>query len=148
MMHESTRYYVEVRVTEGRELQNQLNEAVGKAIREGLVNPGRGVMVTRHDQQTFSVELTHDVPHGTISECERPVLDPAARVVHESNRAFPPPGVHVYSETNLPYPNRWNESDPANLSEANLIIDHTLDGEELIALPWIGWHYSNESAGG
>ena len=86
MIGQPTHYYVEVRITDGNQLQNQLNEAIGNAIREGLMNPGRGVMVTRHDLQTFSVELTHDVPYGTISERETSDLHPAPQAVYESSR--------------------------------------------------------------
>lgn len=61
-------YHVEVRVNSWTELENELDRAVEGAVEEALKNPGFGVRVTRHDQQTFSVELSHDVPHGTISE--------------------------------------------------------------------------------
>jgi hypothetical protein len=71
MIDQSTRYHVEVRITDGRELETELDRAVEEAIQEALKNPGRGVMVTRHDHQTFTVELSQDIPHGTISERQR-----------------------------------------------------------------------------
>lgn len=74
MIHQSTRYHVQVGITDGRELESELDRAVEEAIQEALKNPGRGVMVTRHDHQTFTVELSHDIPHGTISERQGPDL--------------------------------------------------------------------------
>jgi hypothetical protein len=61
-------YAVKVTITHRKELENELDRAVEGAIGEALKDAGRGVLVTRHDHQTFTVELTHDVPHGTISE--------------------------------------------------------------------------------
>lgn len=74
MINQSSDYYVEIRVTDGKNLEKHLDQAVEKAIRKALVNSSCGVMVTRHDQQTFSVELTRDVPFGIISERD---LEPA-----------------------------------------------------------------------
>jgi isoaspartyl peptidase/L-asparaginase-like protein (Ntn-hydrolase superfamily) len=68
MTDQTIRYAVEVRVTHRKELENQLDRAVEGAIQEALKDPGRGVQVIRHDHQRFTVELSHDVPHGTISE--------------------------------------------------------------------------------
>jgi hypothetical protein len=68
MIDQTTRYAVEVRISHRKELENELDRAVEGAIREALKNPGRGVQVIRHDHQTFTVELSHDVPHGTIAE--------------------------------------------------------------------------------
>lgn len=68
MIDQTMRYAVKVKITHRKELENELDRAVEGAIREALKEPGRGVLVTRHDHQTFTVELSHDVPHGTISE--------------------------------------------------------------------------------
>ena len=68
MIDQRTHYGVKVRVTQRNELEDELDRAVEGAIQEALKNPGRGVLVTRHDHETFTVELSNDVPHGTISE--------------------------------------------------------------------------------
>lgn len=68
MIHQTIGYAVKVRITHRNELEYELDRAVEGAIREALKNPGRGVLVTRHDHQTFTVELSPDVPHGSISE--------------------------------------------------------------------------------
>jgi hypothetical protein len=76
MIDQPMRYTVKVRITHRKELENELDRAVEGAIRKALKNPGRGVLVTRHDRQTFTVELSHEVPHGTISEFD---LYPSSR---------------------------------------------------------------------
>jgi hypothetical protein len=68
MIDQSIRYGVKVRIRHRKELEDRLDRAVEEAIREALRNPGNGVLVTRHDQETFTVELSTAVPHGTISE--------------------------------------------------------------------------------
>lgn len=68
MIDQKIHYAVEVRITHRKELENKLDRAVEGAIQEALKEPGCGVLVTRHDHQTFTVELSRDVPHGTISE--------------------------------------------------------------------------------
>lgn len=68
MLDWTNHYAVKVRITQRRDLENQLDVAVDAAIREALKSPGRGVLVTRHDHNTFSVELSHEVPQGTITE--------------------------------------------------------------------------------
>ncbi len=68
MIDQTTRYAVKVRITNRKELENKLDRAVEGAIREALEDPGGGVLVTRHDHRTFTVEPSHDVPPGTISE--------------------------------------------------------------------------------
>lgn len=68
MLDQANHYAVQVMITQRRELENQLDLAVDAAIREALNGPGHGVLVTRHDNKTFTVELSHEVPPGTISE--------------------------------------------------------------------------------
>lgn len=68
MIDQKMRYAVNVRIAHRKELESKLDRAVEGAIREALKEPGRGVLVTRHDHQTFTVELSPEVPHGTISE--------------------------------------------------------------------------------
>lgn len=91
MFDQSTHYYAEVRISKGRELDDQLDGAVENAIRAAIMNPGPGVMVTRHDQQTFSVELTYDVPYGTISERERSHLEATRIPLPDPKEAICPP---------------------------------------------------------
>jgi hypothetical protein len=69
-MIDHAHYAVQVRIDHRRELQNELDRALEEAIREALKNPGPGVLVTRHDHRTFTVELSRDVPHGTITELD------------------------------------------------------------------------------
>ncbi|UZX03059.1 hypothetical protein F8G81_10970 [Arthrobacter sp. CDRTa11] len=68
MINQRTPYAVEVRISHRNELEDELDQAVEGAIREAHNAPGHGVLVTRHDDKTFTVELSHEVPHGTISE--------------------------------------------------------------------------------
>ncbi|MEC3853980.1 hypothetical protein [Paenarthrobacter ureafaciens] len=49
-------------------------------------------------------------------------------------------------ETIKPIPNRWNDSDQKSLGAGNQNIDQSHEGEELTALPWMGWHYKREAA--
>src|SRR5439155_22586189 len=58
MIDQEMRYAVKVRISHRKELENKLDRAVERAIREALKEPGRGVLVTRHDHQTFTVELS------------------------------------------------------------------------------------------
>ena len=57
-----------IRIAHRRDLEVQLNRAVERAITEALREPGHGVLVTRHDYRTFTVELTKDVPPGLTAE--------------------------------------------------------------------------------
>ncbi|MEV7135273.1 hypothetical protein AB0N24_20595 [Arthrobacter sp. NPDC093128] len=41
--------------------------------------------------------------------------------------------------------NRWNEPEETVFKEAVPILSRTADGDELIALPWIGLQYRNET---
>ena len=68
MIDQSIPYDVKVRIRHRKDLEDELDRAVEAAIREALRNPGPGVLVTRHDHETFSVELSEEVPPGTIAE--------------------------------------------------------------------------------
>jgi hypothetical protein len=72
MLDQAKHYGVKVRIAQRRDLENQLDLAVDAAIREALNSPGRGVLVTRHDHKTFTVELSDEVPQGTITELALP----------------------------------------------------------------------------
>lgn len=47
-----------------------LDAAVDAAIQTGIDHPGHGILVTRHDFQMFTVELSKAVQQGTISELD------------------------------------------------------------------------------
>ena len=85
MIAQSINYAVKVRITHRKELEAELDRAVEEAIQAALKYPDRGVMVTRHDHQTFTVELSHEVPHGTISERQRSDLKTTAALVSHRN---------------------------------------------------------------
>ncbi|BCW45157.1 hypothetical protein [Arthrobacter sp. StoSoilB5] len=76
MNHQSATYQDLVKVSHSGEFENALDRAVENAILQGYNNPGRGIMVTRHDHRTFTVELSPDVPYGTIFEQLGFGLDP------------------------------------------------------------------------
>ncbi|MCZ9884936.1 hypothetical protein [Arthrobacter sp. B2a2-09] len=63
-------YEVKLRVSQRTDMEVQLDRLVEHAILEALKNPGQGVLVTRHNADTFTVELSHGVPHGTIAELD------------------------------------------------------------------------------
>lgn len=52
--------------TRDRKLDEAVDEAIAKAIAAG----GHGVLVTRRDHRTFTVELTESVPYGTTQELD------------------------------------------------------------------------------
>lgn len=49
-------------------LEIELNHVVERTIQSALTSPGAGILVTRHDQQTFTVEISAEVPFGVIAE--------------------------------------------------------------------------------
>lgn len=59
-----------VRIDRRDELERTLDTAVEEAIQEAIKNPGHGIRVTRHDHQTFTVELTQGVSEGMIEELD------------------------------------------------------------------------------
>lgn len=63
-------YFRTVTVTARRRLDLKLNLAVERAIDEAVKNPGRGIRVTRHSHDRFTVELTADVPFGITQELD------------------------------------------------------------------------------
>lgn len=50
------------------DLDDALQAAVPKAIGKALSFPGKGILVTRHNYNSYSVKLTHGVPFGTTRE--------------------------------------------------------------------------------
>ncbi|MBT2514687.1 hypothetical protein J7E82_14450 [Arthrobacter sp. ISL-30] len=57
-------------VADRQSLERDLDEAVSQAISEALKEGNKGILVTRCDYRTFKVELSEDVPFGTIAEAE------------------------------------------------------------------------------
>lgn len=51
-------------------LESELDRVVDEAIEHGLANPGHGILVTRTGQGTFRIELSEEVPQGTITEAD------------------------------------------------------------------------------
>jgi hypothetical protein len=49
-------------------LEDELDSLVDDAIQHALANPGRGILVTRRGPGTFTIELSDEVPQGTITE--------------------------------------------------------------------------------
>ncbi|WP_454810548.1 hypothetical protein [Paenarthrobacter nitroguajacolicus] len=93
MNHQSATYHDLVKVSHSRELENALDRAVENAILQGYNNPGCGIMVTRHDHRTFTVELSPDVPYGTIFEQLR--FGPDPRQQREAGSWQPQETTHV-----------------------------------------------------
>jgi len=61
-------YSVKITVTDRRDLDKQLDIAVDKAVQHALRRPESGVLITRHDNQNMTVQLSTEVPFGTILE--------------------------------------------------------------------------------
>jgi hypothetical protein len=59
-----------LKVTRREDLERALGNAVDNAIADGLTEPGKGILVTRHSDELFSVELTDEVPSGTTVELD------------------------------------------------------------------------------
>lgn len=71
MRHNTGNFYsVTLSVTERSDLEPSLDRAVGSAIQHALTAPGKGIRVTRHDHETFTIELTDDVEPGLIREVD------------------------------------------------------------------------------
>lgn len=56
------------RVQQKAELYEKINAAVAAAISDGIVECTRGILVTRHNHDHFSVALSPSVPFGLIHE--------------------------------------------------------------------------------
>lgn len=62
---------ITLRVSDRRSMDTELNRAIRAAIVDALKDGTRGILVTRHDTTTFTVELSHDVPVGQTLERDR-----------------------------------------------------------------------------
>lgn len=67
---EPDRFSILIHVAGRRELDERLDRAVEGAIGRARSNPaiGLGILVSRHDHETVTVELTDQVEPGTIIE--------------------------------------------------------------------------------
>jgi 2,5-dioxopentanoate dehydrogenase len=65
---DGTQVIARIRIKDRKDLDTELNTAVARAITTALTGGGRGVLVTRHDPQRFSVSLSHNVPQGEVHE--------------------------------------------------------------------------------
>lgn len=61
-------YSTNIAVADRCDLDHQLDAAVDTAIEHALRLPGCGVLVTRRDHRHITVEVTDEVPSGTIFE--------------------------------------------------------------------------------
>ena len=66
----TTDYIKTLKIGSRKVLEAELDRAVDHAIQHALANRGSGILVTRHAPGTFTVELSADVPHGTIAELD------------------------------------------------------------------------------
>jgi hypothetical protein len=72
-------YSINIAVGDRHDLDEQLDIAVERAIEHALRSPGPGVLVTRHDNERISVQLSGEVPFGTTIERD---LRPASETKH------------------------------------------------------------------
>ncbi|KHL05551.1 hypothetical protein [Sinomonas humi] len=70
MSLKTTDYAGTVEIDSRKVLEVELDRLVDHAIEHALANPGHGILVTRHSQATFTVELSTEVPQGTIAEID------------------------------------------------------------------------------
>lgn len=61
-------YSVSIHLARRRDLEKKLDQAIDAAIEAASGRPGLGILVSRHDRQTLTVELTKEVPYKTIVE--------------------------------------------------------------------------------
>lgn len=70
MTGRSAPYGTTIIIDHRREMEDKLNELMGEAIRQALRTSNQGIVVTRHDERTFSVQLSAEVAPGTTMECD------------------------------------------------------------------------------
>lgn len=61
-------YAKTLEVSSRKALDDELDRMVEDAIRHSLAHSGDGILVTRHNESTFTIEISNEVPHGTITE--------------------------------------------------------------------------------
>lgn len=65
---EASPYTISITIDRREDLEHHLDLAVGQAIRKAHASPNRGILVTRHDHSSFTIELSAEVPYGTTIE--------------------------------------------------------------------------------
>jgi hypothetical protein len=61
-------YSIRLTVPDRKSLDQELDRAVDDAVLAALEHQGRGILVTRHSPDSFTVELSSEVPFGIILE--------------------------------------------------------------------------------
>lgn len=69
-VHPYRPYSQSISLTRRQDLEPALQCAVEKAIAQAMLDPVRGIQVTRHDHSSFTVTLTESVPFGTTVELD------------------------------------------------------------------------------
>jgi hypothetical protein len=90
-MTAQTGSYSKVISVENRsELEEQLSAAVNEAVVHALYTSKHGIVVTRHDQRTFSIHLSTDITPGTTVERDlwRSKLLTSDRIVNAETSSF------------------------------------------------------------
>ncbi|AMM34443.1 hypothetical protein SA2016_3786 [Sinomonas atrocyanea] len=70
MAPKTTDYAVTLEIDSREGLEAELDRIVDQAIQHALANPGHGILVTRRAHGSFAIELSADVPQGTIAELD------------------------------------------------------------------------------
>ena len=63
-------YSQAVTVTRSQDVEPALQAAVDRAMAEAMNFPVRGILVTRHNHNSFTVTLSESVPFGTTLELD------------------------------------------------------------------------------
>lgn len=79
----ATDFTATLEVCSRKVLEVELDRVVDEAIQHALASPGHGILVIRRSPRTFTVELSADVPQGTIAELD---------LVDSSRSPWPSPG--------------------------------------------------------
>ena len=69
-MFESGSYTTTLKIDSRTALEGELDRIVNEAVQHAVARPGHGILVTRHAFGTFTVELSNEVPQGTIAELD------------------------------------------------------------------------------
>jgi len=59
---------IAVVATDRASMERQLDEAVATALTQAMHEGGRGILVTQHDNDSFTVDLSDAVPFGLTRE--------------------------------------------------------------------------------
>ena len=70
MTSRTSRFFRTLEINTRKVLESELDRLVDHAIHQALRCPGHGILVTRHAPGSFTVELSSEVPQGTIAELD------------------------------------------------------------------------------